>query len=400
MAVVVRMPAVLAGASEATLSTWLVSAGATATAGDKLAEVETEKAVVEVPLEHSGVVGELLVDEGASVQVGTPIAVILASADEPYDASELAEPDAPAPPPAAQEPATTSNGAAGRLFASPLVRRLAKQHGIDLETLDGSGPHGRIVRRDLEAHLADRQDTPAPAPAPAPTAAVESAGGVQVPHTPMRRAIARRLTDSQSTVPHFYLRARCRVDELLALRTQVNQAQPVKVSVNDLVIRAIAAAHHAVPEANAIWTDEATVRFETVDVAVAVATDSGLVTPVVRDVAAKSVSALATEIADLADRARGGQLRQHELEGGSFTVSNLGMYGVEEFAAIINPPHAGILAVGAARPEPVAEDGTVVVRTMMTVTLSADHRVLDGAVGARWLTAFVTAIENPLALLV
>jgi pyruvate dehydrogenase E2 component (dihydrolipoamide acetyltransferase) len=283
------------------------------------------------------------------------------------------------------------------------VRRLARDRGIDLADVRGSGPQGRIVRRDLDDLPAAPSAEPpaASSPTPAPPAPGDEATYTDVPHTGMRRAIARRLTESTTTVPHFFVTADCRVDELLAIRSRVNETADIKVSVNDFVLKGVAAAMREVPEANAIWTDEATRRFTAVDVGVAVAVPSGLLTPVVRGIERLTLTEISAAVRDLAERAREGRLKQHELEGGSFAVSNLGMYGTREFSAIINPPHAGILAVGAAAPRPVvAEDGGIVAATVMTVTLSADHRVLDGAVAAQWLAAFVRRMENPLSLLV
>jgi pyruvate dehydrogenase E2 component (dihydrolipoamide acetyltransferase) len=280
------------------------------------------------------------------------------------------------------------------------VRRLANERGLDLSTVTGTGPGGRIVRRDIESLSAAKPAEPAAATAPAPAAALADGSYVDVPHTGMRRAIARRLVESKTTIPHFYLVADCRVDALLEFRQRVNETAPSKVSVNDFVVKAAAAAFRAVPEANAIWTDTATRRFESVDIAVAVAVDGGLVTPVVRGVDRMSLSGVSASIRDLAERGRAGKLKQNEIEGGSFSISNLGMYGTQEFSAIINPPHAGILAVGAARKKPIVVDDELVVGTVMTVTLSADHRVLDGALAAQWLAAFVELIENPVAILI
>ncbi|MFB2579646.1 dihydrolipoamide acetyltransferase family protein [Herbiconiux sp. P15] len=336
----------------------------------------------------------------------------------------------------ASAPASASGGSesgssesGGRLFASPIVRRLAKERGVDLGSLRGTGPGGRIVRADLErapeaapasaapaAEAAPAESAPAAAPAsaPAPTASASAsapaataaaaqpasgAGFTEVKHTGMRRAIARRLTESKSTVPHFYLVADCRVDELIALRKTVNAATSTKVSLNDFVLKAAAAAFQDVPEANATWGDTAVRRYDTVDMSVAVAIEGGLVTPVLRSVEKLTLTEVARTVADLAGRAREGKLRQNELEGGSFAVSNLGMYGVTEFSAIINPPQSAILAVGAARPMPVVVDGELAVGTVMTVTLSADHRVLDGALAAQWLAAFVKRIETPLSII-
>lgn len=436
MAAVVRMPALAAGAAEAAIQSWLVDVGAEVSAGEAIVEIETEKAVVEYEAEEAGTLAGILVGEGEAAAVGAPIAVLAApgqSAEEalaeagaqlPSAASEPArqEPSAPpsrpaptstaadiAPPasaPAApsatapSEPAAASTPEPRRLFASPLVRRLAKERGLDLETIVGTGPNGRIVRSDLEKLSTDAGAKAAPAPAPAP-AASEPAAHVDVPHTGMRRAIARRLTESTTTVPHFFLTADCRVDELLALRERINSDPARRVSVNDFVLKAVGAAMQDVPDANAIWMDAATRRFSSVDVAVAVAVPGGLLTPVVRGVERLPLGELSETVRALATRAREGALKQHELEGGSFSVSNLGMYGTKEFSAIINPPHSGILAVGAAAPRPVVgEDGALTVATVMTVTLSADHRVLDGALAAEWLAAFTRRIENPLAMLV
>jgi pyruvate dehydrogenase E2 component (dihydrolipoamide acetyltransferase) len=428
MALVVRMPEVLTGATEGALSAWLVSVGDAVTVGQPIAEVETEKATVEYEAEAAGTIAGLLVETDIQVSVGTPIAVLAAEGESAEQALAAAGPEigaaapaaapepapAAAPTPVAQVPAPEAAAAApatpaapvapaaaqhgGRLFMSPLVRRLAAERGLDLSTVTGSGPGGRIVRRDIESLSAPVPAAPT-APAAAPAAAADGSY-TDVPHTGMRRAIARRLVESKSTVPHFYLVADCRVDALLEFRQRINETAPSKISVNDFVVKAAAAAFRAVPEANAIWTEDATRRFERVDIAVAVAIDGGLITPVVRGVERMSLSSVSASIKELAERGRAGKLKQDEIEGGSFSVSNLGMYGTQEFSAIINPPHAGILAVGAARKAPVVVDDEIVVGTVMTVTLSADHRVLDGALAAQWLAAFVGLIENPVAILV
>jgi pyruvate dehydrogenase E2 component (dihydrolipoamide acetyltransferase) len=332
---------------------------------------------------------------------------------------------APARPP--EVPAT-----GGRTFASPLVRRLARERGLDLSRIQGTGPGHRIVRRDLDrldrspgrsplaAPAAGPQPPAAPEPAasaPAPPAParppaagnghspavgpVGEAGFTDIPHTGMRRAIARRLTESKPAVPHFYLTADCKVDDLLELRRTANEQAKVKITLNDFVVKAVAGAFGDVPEANAIWTPDAIRRFSSVSIAVAVAVDGGLVTPVVRNVDRRSLTDISRTIAELAGRARQGRLRQPELEGGSFAVSNLGMYGIERFAAIISPPQAGILAVGAATKRPVvAEDGSLGVATVMTVTLSGDHRVFDGVHAAQWLGALKKRLEHPLSILI
>jgi pyruvate dehydrogenase E2 component (dihydrolipoamide acetyltransferase) len=348
-------------------------------------------------------------------------AVIHATAPSPVaSASEGADADA------THGHHTVTAGANTRIFASPIVRKLAGEKDVDLATLAGTGPNGRIVRRDLEQFLATRpaqapraptqptalsaapatpttvSATPAPAAAAAPSASTAPVAGTRlIPHTPMRRAIARRLTDSKATVPHFYLTTECVVDDLLTLRRQVNGASSlVKVSINDFVIMAVAAAFRDVPEANVTWSDEGLLAHENVDISIAVATEGGLVTPVLRDVDRLRLSEVARSAADLAQRARDRRLRQDEIEGGTFAISNLGMYGTLEFAAIINPPQSGILAVGAAKPAPVVVDGTVTAATVMRCSLSVDHRALDGALAARWLAAFTTGIEHPLNTLI
>jgi pyruvate dehydrogenase E2 component (dihydrolipoamide acetyltransferase) len=281
-----------------------------------------------------------------------------------------------------------------------LVRKLARERGIELESVTGTGPGGRIVRRDLD-RLPVAEPAAAPQPVRTPAVPQSSATGfTDVPLTPMRKAIARRLTESKTTVPHFYLTADCRVDDLLELRRSVNAAAAVKVSLNDFILKAVAGALIEVPDANAIWNGDSIRRYDGVDIAVAVAVDGGLLTPVLRGVHTAPLSEIATRTGDLAQRARDGQLKQHELEGGSFSVSNLGMFGVGEFSAILNPPQSGILAVGSATQRPVVDDGELKVGTVMTVTLSADHRVIDGAIAATWMAAFVRRVENPLTILI
>ena len=426
MASVVRMPAALAGVTEAAIQTWVAKPGQQVAVGDVLAEIETEKAVVEYAAEVAGTVGRLLVPEGDTIDVGAPIAVILdagegddaiasalaaAGAAEPAPAPEVptltAVPAAPEPetapasaPAAPQDPPAEASVASppsgvhpGRLVASPIVRRLARERGLDLSGVVGTGPGGRIVRRDLDGLTA-----PAAAAA-APAATTGPATGTPEKLSGMRKAIARRLTESKTTVPHFYVTAHCRVDRLLALRAQVNEAAPRKVSVNDFVLKAVAGALVEVPAANAIWGGDHILTFTGADVAVAVAVEGGLLTPVLRGVDRMTLVEVSATVAELAERARAGRLRQDELEGGSFSVSNLGMYGVDEFSAILNPPQSGILAVAAAKQQPVVEDGVLAVGTVMTVTLSADHRVVDGAVAAEWMAAFVRRIENPVTAL-
>jgi pyruvate dehydrogenase E2 component (dihydrolipoamide acetyltransferase) len=295
---------------------------------------------------------------------------------------------------------------------SPIARKLAKDAGVDVSQITGTGPSGRVVRRDVEASVANAPVAASPvvapqAPAPVSTSASKELASQEysstystVPHTSMRKAIARRLTESKSTVPHFYLNADCKVDELLALRKKINESSQVKISVNDMVVRAVAAAFEDVPEANVVWGPDAMIKYESVDISIAVSTDGGLLTPVIRGVEKRSLSNIARTITDLAERSRAGKLRQEELNGGSFAVTNLGMYGTSSFSAILNPPQSGILAVGAAGPKAVVVDGEITVATIMSVTLSADHRAVDGALAAQWLAAFKARIENPLTMLI
>lgn len=419
MAHLIKLPSVAADTSGGTLHQWLKKEGDTVAVGDALAEIETEKAIVEINAEQAGVLGRIVIQAGAaSVPVNTVIGVLLAQGEDASaidralaEAGAAAQPaaaptpepapaavtapasTAPATPPQISNPPSAAPVPGGRLFASPLARRLAAQWHVDLLGVTGTGPHGRIVRRDVEA-ARDR----APASATAPLAG--RAASRRVPHTGMRRAIARRLTESKQNVPHFYLTVDCRMDALLALRAQANQGGTVKLSVNDFIVRAAALALREVPEVNASWQEDAVEYHAGADISVAVATDGGLVTPIVRDADVKPLSAIAGEIVELAGRAKINRLKPEEFTGGSLTVSNLGMYGISQFAAIINPPQAAILAVGAAEKRPVVDsEGQLVAATVMTVTLSADHRVVDGAVGARWLAAFRALIENPVRIL-
>jgi pyruvate dehydrogenase E2 component (dihydrolipoamide acetyltransferase) len=423
------MPSVLAGASEAAIAKWLVKPGDTVKVGDPFAELETEKAVVEYNSELDGTIGRLVIAEGGSGEIGAPIAVLIAAGETDADidaalgdeapsapaaeAAPVAEVAAAAPAPApaaapapapapaaAPAPAPAVDQTCGRAFASPLARKMARERNLSLASVVGSGPGGRIVRRDLES-LPVGSATPAPATATAAaTAAAPAAGNTEIPLTGMRKAIARRLTESKSTVPHFYLTTECKVDALLAMREQINAVSAVRVSVNDLVVKAVAAAFIDVPDANVTWGETALIKHGSVDISIAVSTEGGLVTPVVRNVTAKSVTAVSEEIKDLASRAQDKRLRQDELEGGSFSISNLGMYGTLEFAAILNPPQSGILAVGAAVDQPIVVDGQLTVGKVMRCTLSADHRAVDGALAAQWLAAFTKRIENPVTLLI
>ena len=407
MATLLRMPEVAANATHATLAAWSKKEGEPIAAGDCLAEVETDKAIVEISADSAGVMGQWLVPAGQEVEVGAPIAVLLAAGEAAADVQALLQAAgavATAPAAAAASavsgtlaPAATTAQASGeRLRASPLARRLAAQRGVDLSRLQGSGPGGRIVKIDVERAQAA---APAPALASAPAGSGASAF-TEVPHSSMRRTIARRLAESKSTIPHFYLTVECRMERLLALRTEINASASRKISVNDFIVRAVAVALREVPQANVGWTDTAMRQYAQADVAVAVSTDTGLITPIVRAADRKTLSQISAEIADLAARARAGQLRPEEYQGGSFSVSNLGMHGVGAFSAIINPPQAAILAVGASQQKPVVENGELKVGTVMACTLSVDHRAIDGALAAQWLAAFQRAIEAPLSMLI
>lgn len=433
MATLIKMPEVAAGATEIVLSKWQVAVGSSVKVGDIIAEMETEKAVVDYASDAAGTVYKILVADGASVEVGSPIMILLGAGEDgsagdallggaapvaalaaPLAApvatpvapvAQMAAPVAPVASPASTPFSTSADNS--RQFASPIVRKLARERGIELTQLAGTGPQGRVVRRDLESFLASGDAANATATATPPYSSSSelakleySSSYVTVSHTGMRRAIARRLTESKSTVPHFYVTADCKVDALLELRKSINESSPVKISVNDIIVKAVASALMDVPESNVVWNAEAMHKYESADIAVAVTTDGGLLTPVIRGVEKRSLSNLSMEIAELAGRARAGKLRQEELEGGSFAVSNLGMFGTKEFTAILNPPQSGILAVGAAAPRVIVESGEIVVANIMTVTLSADHRAVDGALAAQWLAAFVKRIENPLSMLV
>ncbi|HEY0507414.1 MAG TPA: dihydrolipoamide acetyltransferase family protein [Blastococcus sp.] len=432
-----RMPEIAAATTSAVLAGWPVALNTHFAASDVIATVETDKAVVDVEAESDGVILRTLVGEGTEVEVGTAIALLARPGEtvEDIDAAlaalgvSVGNGGGPAPSGAPAAPAVGNGGP--RRFASPLARRLAAESGLLVTDLVGTGPGGRIVRRDVEAALAQRVaheeadvhdagpallgapapaiDVPAaPAPqvsAPARTSSVpvpaaqESAQYTDQPLSRMRKAVAARLTESKATAPHFYVRGVARVDALLQLRADLNDGAEVRISVNDLVVKAVSRAHQLVPEMNVVWTGEAIRSYSGVDVSVAVATEKGLVTPVLTAVERRSITEIARATQDFVARAREGRLQQSELEGGSVTVTNLGMYGVEEFAAIINPPQAAILAVGAAKQEAVVTDGRVEAATVLRVTLSVDHRPVDGAVAARWMSAFVSLLERPVRIL-
>ena len=412
MAIDILMPALSPTMETGTLAKWTVAVGDAVRSGDVIAEIETDKATMEVEAVDDGILASIMVAEGSEgVAVGTPIGRLAEDGESPDDvaaapastapvAPELAaapveEPTQPTPAPV-PAPAAVSSAPANRIFASPLARRIAADRGVDLASLSGSGPHGRILRRDVEA-----AGTAPAAVRPAVDQAVVQGASTLEPNSQMRRIIASRLQESKQTAPHFYLTVDCEIDALLAARRQMNDQAPegVKISVNDLVIRAAAMALIKVPKANASWEGENTRLFTHADIAMAVAVDGGLVTPVIWAAEKKGLAEIASVSRDLATRARDGKLAPEEFTGGSFTISNLGMYGVREFAAVINPPQGAILAVGAGEQRPVVKDGQLAVATVMTVTLSADHRVVDGAVGAEWLQAFKGYVEAPVTML-
>ena len=408
MTINITMPALSPTMTEGTLAKWLKAEGDTIEAGEPIVEIETDKATMEVEAIEDGILGKIVVSEGAeNIAVNTVIGVMLAEGEDAA-ALEAIVIEAPAPSPplpeatpeaavAAPAPAPAARDGQ-RIKASPLARKMAAQAGIDLGTLTGSGPKGRIVKVDIEAAV-DGAPTAAAAPASAPS--VPAAGAyTEVPLSTIRKTIARRLTESKQTIPHYYLSVDCELDRLLALRKELNaRDEGFKLSVNDFVIRAVALALRKVPEANAAWSETAILRYDTVDVSVAVAIEDGLITPIVRNADHKGLATISAEVKDLATRARERKLTPEEYQGGSFTVSNLGMFGIREFAAVINPPQAGILAIGAGEKRAVVKDDALAVATVMSCTLSADHRVIDGATGAQLLAAFKAFVEEPLTML-
>jgi len=455
MPIEIRMPALSPTMSEGTLARWLKKEGERVEPGEVIAEIETDKATMEFETADEGVLAKILVPEGTEgVKVGEPIAILLeegedasaleaapakaaaaagtASSPAPDTTAAEAPPSAPASPaPAAAAPATAAAAPAAsrtdgeRIFASPLARRMAEQAGLDLRAIRGSGPHGRIVKADIERALAEREAKPATAerpaaPAAAPAAATAAAPAApaapspallqpipnmeyeELPLTNMRKVIARRLTEAKQQIPHFYLTIDCELDALLELRSRLN-ARPgadYKLSVNDFVIKAVALAIRRKPDVNASFGGDRIYRYRSIDVSVAVATPGGLITPIVREADRKGLSTISNEMRELAARAREGKLKPEEFQGGGFSISNLGMYGIREFAAVINPPQACILAVGAGEKRAVVKNDELAIATVMTCTLSVDHRVVDGALGAEFLQEFKTLIEDPLALLV
>ncbi|MCX2722652.1 pyruvate dehydrogenase complex dihydrolipoamide acetyltransferase [Roseibium salinum] len=447
MPINITMPALSPTMEEGNLAKWLVKEGDQVSAGDVIAEIETDKATMEVEAVDEGTIGKIVVAEGtAGVKVNELIAVLL---EEGEDASAIGTSGngaaSSAPSGGEKTPAVPESSAAievgakaastgpvpapkgsdgSRVFSSPLARRLAQLNGLDLKALSGSGPHGRIVKRDIEAALAAGagKAAPAAAAAEAPKAAAPATGPSAdqvlklfaegsyelVPHDGMRKTIAKRLTESKQTIPHFYVSVDVELDALLALRVQLNDAaakdkdgKPAyKLSVNDMTIKALALALRDVPEANVSWTDDAMVKHKHADVGVAVSIPGGLITPIVRRAEEKPLSVISNEMKDLGKRAKERKLKPEEYQGGTTAVSNMGMMGVKNFAAVVNPPHATILAVGAGEKRPVVKDGELAVATVMSLTLSTDHRCVDGALGAELLAAFKGYIENPMSMLV
>jgi pyruvate dehydrogenase E2 component (dihydrolipoamide acetyltransferase) len=418
MATNILMPALSPTMTEGTLSRWLKKEGEDVRAGDVIAEIETDKATMEVEAVDEGVLGKILVADGTEgVKVNEPIAILVDQGEAvPAAAPATAKPAAAPPKPEAKaeppKPAPQSgNGhdeGGERIFVSPLARRMARQSGIDLATLKGSGPNGRIVKLDIEAVL-QKGTPPAPQPAAAAPAARPSAPIAAphklVPHSSVRRVIARRLTEAKSTIPHFYVSMDVEIDALIRLMNELNEKSPKDgpdvylITINDLVIKASAATLRRVPTVNAGWTDDGMALFDDVDISVAVAIPDGLITPIIRKADQKGLATISREMKDLAGRARSGKLKPEEFQGGGFSISNMGMFGVTEFAAIINPPQAAILAVAAGQKRPVVKNDSLSIATVMTCTLSVDHRVVDGALGARWLREFKRIVEDPLSLL-
>ena len=426
MATNILMPALSPTMTEGTLARWLKKEGEPIKAGDVIAEIETDKATMEVEAVDEGVLGKILVADGtAGVKVNAPIAVLV-------EAGEAVPPAAPAPAPAlapAAAPAMAAPAApvpavvrgnghdAGseRIAVSPLARRMALQGGIDLAALKGSGPGGRIVKVDIEAALAGGKPAAPPVVAPAlataaPLPRPPAPLAITVPHklvpnSNVRKVIARRLSEAKQTIPHFYVSMDVEIDALLKLREELNAKSPkegpsaFRLSVNDLIVKAAAITLRRIPKVNASFTEEAVVLYDDVDISVAVAIPDGLITPVVRKADQKGLAAISNEMKDLIARARSGKLKPEEFQGGGFSISNMGMYGVSEFAAIINPPQSAILAVAAGQQRPVVKNGALAIATVMTCTLSVDHRVVDGALGAEWLAAFKAIVEDPLSLM-
>ncbi|WND02334.1 pyruvate dehydrogenase complex dihydrolipoamide acetyltransferase [Temperatibacter marinus] len=434
MAIEIFMPALSPTMEKGTLANWLVKEGDSVESGDVIAEIETDKATMEVESIDEGIIAKIFIAEGSEdVAVGELIAIMAEEGEDAADAiasagsakpqagssNEAPAEESPSPqaaPQVAQTAAaplasqTVQGSEGGRVKASPLAKRIAGNEGIDISTVTGTGPNGRIVKRDIEAALSAPATVKAPqsvgTPSAAPVDATEYGPIDDNPHeeiklSGMRKVIAKRLTESKSTVPHFYLTVECELDKLLAMRKEVNANAPegVKVSVNDFIIKAVALALKAVPAANVQFGGDKMYWYDRADISVAVAVDGGLVTPVVKGACGKGLGSIASEVKDMATRARDGKLMPEEMSGGTFSISNLGMFGIKEFSAVINPPQGAILAVGSGEQRPVVKDGALAVATVMNCTLSCDHRAIDGAVGAEFLKAYKGFIENPLTML-
>lgn len=443
MPINITMPALSPTMEEGNLAKWLVKEGDKVKSGDVIAEIETDKATMEVEAVDEGTVAKLVVPAGTeAVKVNAVIAILAADGEDlaaaaagggaaapkaeaaPAPKAEVASAAAPAPAPVAPaDPSAAPVVATGeRVFASPLARRLAKEAGLDLKAVSGSGPKGRVVKSDVEKAVSTGGAKAAPAPAASAAPAPALAKGPSdeavlknfaegsydlVPHDGMRKTIAKRLQESKQTIPHFYVSVDCELDALLALRAQLNAAAPekdgkpaYKLSVNDMVIKALALALRDVPDANVSWTESAMVKHKHADVGVAVSIPGGLITPIIRKAEEKSLSTISNEMKDLGKRAKDRKLKPEEYQGGTTAVSNMGMMGVKSFSAVVNPPHATILAVGAGEERVVVKNGEMKIANVMTVTLSTDHRCVDGALGAELLGAFKRYIENPMGMLV
>jgi len=425
MSINILMPALSPTMTEGKLAKWHVKVGDAVKSGQVLCEIETDKATMEVEAVDEGTIGQIIVPEDTEgVAVNAVIAVLLEEGEKagaapapaaapaakpatPAPAAAAPQASAPPPKPATAPPAAPTSSGGQRIFASPLAKRIAAEKGVNLASVKGSGPNGRIVKADVEG--AKPGAAPAAAPSGAPRAApmaqpiVTAPGDQRIPHTAIRKVIARRMLESKQTVPHFYLTMELEIDALLAARAAINvvaEKKGAKVSVNDMVIKACAKALRDHPDCNASWTEDEMIQYGAVDISVAVATDRGLITPIVRNADMKGAAQISIEMKDLAARAKTGKLKLEEFQGGGFTISNLGMFGVKEFGAIINVPQAMILAVGAGEERVVARKGQMVIRTMMSVTLAVDHRVVDGALGAQFLQTLKSYIEQPAAMLV
>ncbi|MCZ8179606.1 MAG: pyruvate dehydrogenase complex dihydrolipoamide acetyltransferase [Rhizobium sp.] len=444
MPINITMPALSPTMEEGNLAKWLVKEGDKVKSGDVIAEIETDKATMEVEAVDEGIVAKLVVPAGTeAVKVNAVIAILAADGEDlaaaaagggaaapkagaaPAPKTEAAPAAAPAPVAAAAAPAAPAASTGERVFASPLARRLAKEAGLDLKAVSGSGPKGRVVKSDVEKAVSTGGAKAAPAPAAAASSAAPAPALAKgpsdeavlknfaegsydlVPHDGMRKTIAKRLQESKQTIPHFYVSVDCELDALIALRAQLNAAAPekdgklaYKLSVNDMVIKALALALRDVPDANVSWTDSAMVKHKHADVGVAVSIPGGLITPIIRKAETKSLSTISNEMKDLGKRAKDRKLKPEEYQGGTTAVSNMGMMGVKSFSAVVNPPHATILAVGAGEERVVVKNGEMKIANVMTVTLSTDHRCVDGALGAELLGAFKRYIENPMGMLV